>query len=92
MYELALGLSIVSSLLLIVYLLGIIFGNRKTENDITIKVSGRIITTTVNQSGTENASTEERRHPNPTHQTIEGEVVSINALQKGIQAILSNLK
>lgn len=92
MYELALGLSIVSSLLLIIYLVGIIFGNRKTEKDITIKVSGRIITMTVNQSGTESASTEERRHPKPTHQTIQGELVNTRAMQKNIQGILSDLK
>lgn len=92
MYELALGLSILSSLLVIVYLLGLIFGSRKPEKDITITVSGRIITTTVSQSGGESASTEEKMQLNPTHRTIDGDVVNAKELQTKIQSILSNLK
>ena len=49
MYELALFLSIISSLLVIVYLLMQIFGRRK-EPEQTITISGRIVTRTVTDS------------------------------------------
>ena len=44
MYTVALTLSIISSLLVIVYLLMLIFGRNKQE---TITISGRIVTETV---------------------------------------------
>ena len=44
MYTVALTLSIISSLLVIVYLLMLIFGRNKQE---TITISGRIVTKTV---------------------------------------------
>ena len=47
MTTLALTLSIISSLLLIVYLLMLIFGRNKQE---TITISGRIVTKTVTYS------------------------------------------
>ena len=47
MYTLAIVLSIISSLLLIVYLLMLIFGRNKQE---TITISGRIVTKTVTYS------------------------------------------
>ena len=47
MYTLALTLSIISSLLVIVYLLMLIFGRNKQE---TITISGRIVTKTVTYS------------------------------------------
>jgi len=46
-YTLALTLSIISSLLVIVYLLMLIFGRNKQE---TITISGRIVTKTVTYS------------------------------------------
>lgn len=47
MYSLAIVLSIISSLLLIVYLLMLIFGRKEQE---TITISGRIVTKTVTYS------------------------------------------
>ena len=47
MYTLALTLSIISSLLVIVYLLMLIFGRKEQE---TITISGRIVTKTVTYS------------------------------------------
>ena len=47
MYTIALTLSIISSLLVIVYLLMLIFGRNKQE---TITISGRIVTKTVTYS------------------------------------------
>lgn len=49
MTTLALALSIISSLLVIVYLLMLIFGRRK-EPEQTITISGRIVTKTVTYS------------------------------------------
>lgn len=66
MNEIALGLSIVSSLLLIVYLAGLIFGKRENDQSLTVRISGRIITTTVTRtecfgSGAESAIFQENR-------------------------------
>lgn len=47
MKEVALFLSIISSLLLIVYLLMLIFGRKAPPQDDTITIRGRIVTRTV---------------------------------------------
>ena len=39
----ALILSIISSILVIVYLVGLIFGSKKTDDEIKITISGRIV-------------------------------------------------
>ena len=46
MNDFAIPLSIISSVLIIIYLLGLIFGRRKKEDDIKIKISGRIVKVT----------------------------------------------
>lgn len=50
MHDIALALSIISSVLIIIYLLGLIFGRKKADDEIKITISGRIVqmtTTTV---------------------------------------------
>lgn len=93
MYEIALGLSIISSVLVIIYLLGLIFGTRKKENDLTITISGRIVTTTVTQSGQESQS----GYQDPASQengcrVVDGEVVDAKKLQSQIENILKNVR
>ncbi len=53
MYTAALILSIISSILVIVYLVGLIFGPKKTDDEIKITISGRIVqvTTVVDEYG-----------------------------------------
>jgi hypothetical protein len=55
MYTAALILSIISSILVIVYLVGLIFGPKKTDDEIKITISGRIVqvttTTVVDEHG-----------------------------------------
>lgn len=68
MYTLAIILSIVSSILLIIYLLGLIFGSRKIDKDLNVTISGRIITTTITETRIVNAPNDER--------VIEGESLS----------------
>jgi len=50
MYDLAIILSIVSSILLIIYLIGLIFGQRKSDKDSTITIRGRVVTTTFTET------------------------------------------
>lgn len=89
MYEIAIGLSIISSLLFIIYLLGLIFGRRKEDKDLTITISGRIITTTVTQPGQQSVSPRTNdREP----RVVDGEVVDARKLQAQIETILKNVK
>lgn len=92
MHDIAITLSIISSILVIIYLLGLIFGSRKKDNDVTITISGRIVTTTVTEQELErNVAGSESKH-RPEHRVVEGEVVDANKLQKQIRSILQNMK
>ena len=55
MHDIAVALSIISSVLVIIYLIGFIFGRKKPEDDIKITISGRIVqvttTTVVDEQG-----------------------------------------
>ena len=55
MYTAALILSIISSVLVIFYLIGLIFGRKKHDDEIKITISGRIVqvttTTVVDEHG-----------------------------------------
>jgi hypothetical protein len=93
MYEIALVLSIISSVLVIIYLLGLIFGKRKDEKDLTITISGRIVTTTVNHSGSEPPSGyQSSASQDNGHRVVDGELVDAKKLQSQIENILKNVK
>lgn len=93
MYEIALGLSIISSVLVIIYLLGLIFGTRKKDNDLTITISGRIITTTLTQPGQESQSAYQVPVSQENgHRVVDGEVVDAKKLQSQIENILKNVR
>ena len=93
MYEIALGLSIISSVLVIIYLLSLIFGTRKKDNDLTITISGRIVTTTVSHSGQESQSAYQAPASQENgHRVVDGEVVDAKKLQSQIENILKNVR
>lgn len=46
MHDIALALSIISSVLIIIYLIGLIFGRKKPDNEMKITISGRIVQVT----------------------------------------------
>lgn len=93
MYEIALGLSIISSVLFIIYLLSLIFGRRNKDNDLTITISGRIVTTTVTHSGHEPRSAYQGEASRDNdHRVVDGEVVDAKKLQSQIESILKNVK
>ena len=93
MYEIALGLSIISSVLVIMYLLSLIFGTRKKDNDLTITISGRIVTTTVSHSGQESQSAYQASASREiSHRVVDGEVVDAKKLQSQIENILKNVR
>lgn len=92
MYELALGLSIMSSLLVIVYLLNLFFGLRKPEKEITITITGRILTTTVNQTVGDNELITLSKPSKSSNRAIDGEVIDAKKLQSTVEGILKNLK
>lgn len=93
MYEIALGLSVISSVLVIIYLLGLIFGTRNKDNDLTITISGRIVTTTVTQSGKESQSGYQAPASQENgHRVVDGEVVDAKKLQSQIENILKNVR
>lgn len=93
MHDIAIVLSIISSILVIIYLLGLIFGNRKKDNDVTITISGRIVTKTVTQYEQVEPSA---FGPTQSHgqegRVVEGEVVDAKKLQDQIRSILQNVK
>ena len=93
MYELALGLSIISSILVIIYLVGLIFGKRQNNESQTITITGRIITTTVTAAdlagnARDDSIARERQGP----RVVNGEVVDANQLLSQVQDILKNVK
>lgn len=93
MYEIALGLSIISSVLVIIYLLSLIFGTRQKDKDLTITISGRIVTTTVTQSGQESQSAyQSPAFQENGHRVVDGEVVDAKKLQSQIENILKNVR
>jgi hypothetical protein len=71
MYDLAIILSIVSSILLIIYLIGLIFGQRKSDKDSTITITGRVVTTTFTETRIINPLDGER--------VVDGEIVDNNS-------------
>lgn len=93
MHDIAIVLSIISSILVIIYLLGLIFGNRKKDDVVTITISGRIVTKTVTEyvqgepivSGSKHGDGQEGR-------VVEGEVVDAKTLQEQVRGILQNVK
>ena len=93
MYEIALGLSIISSVLVIIYLLSLIFGTRQKDKELTITISGRIVTTTVTQSGQESQSAYQAPASQENgHRVVDGEVVDAKKLQSQIENILKNVR
>ena len=93
MYELALGLSIISSVLVIIYLIGLIFGNRQNNENQTITISGRIITTTVTAADlAQNARGDSMAGARQEPRVVDGEVVDAKQLLSQVQDILKNVK
>lgn len=93
MYEIALVLSIISSVLVIVYLLGLIFGKRQNDPNQTITISGRIVTTTVTRTEHVHSATgSEVSDAHQGHRVVDGEVVDAKSLQSQIENILKNVK
>jgi hypothetical protein len=93
MYEIALVLSIISSVLVIVYLIGLIFGKRQSDQNQTITISGRIVTSTVTRTEhVHSAAGETGPGANQGHRVVDGEVLDAKALQSQIENILKNVK
>lgn len=93
MHDIAITLSIISSILIIIYLLGLIFGSRKKDNDVTITISGRIVTTTVTQHEVVERSTYDASPmSDPENRVIDGEVIDAKKLQSQVENILKNVK
>lgn len=90
MYDIALVLSIISSILIIIYLIGLIFRKPKDDKDLTITISGRIVTTTV--TNTEESMQKMPHSSNNQGNVIDGEIVDSKALQSQIANILKNVK
>ena len=93
MYELALGLSIISSVLLIIYLIGLIFGKRQNNENQTITITGRIVTTTVTAADlAQNARGGNMAGARQEPRVVDGEVVDAKQLLSQVQDILKNVK
>ena len=93
MYEIALGLSIISSILFIIYLVGLIFGKRQSEQNQTITITGRIVTTRVTRSEEMHGAGQDVTGGVPQGgRVVEGQVVDAKALQSHIEKILKNVK
>ena len=93
MYELALGLSIISSILVIIYLVGLIFGKRQNNENQTITITGRIVTTTVTAADlAQNAMAENIAGARQEPRVVDGEVVDAKKLLSKVQHILRNVK
>lgn len=93
MYELALGLSIISSILVIIYLVGLIFGKRQNNENQTITITGRIVTTTVTSADfARNARGDNMAGARQEPRVVDGEVVDAKQLLSQVQHILKNVK
>ncbi len=93
MYELALGLSIISSILVIIYLVGLIFGKRQNNENQTITITGRIVTTTVTATDLgRNARDDNMTGARQEPKVVDGEVVGAKQLLSQVQHILKNVK
>lgn len=93
MHELALGLSIISSILVIIYLVGLIFGKRQNNENQTITITGRIVTTTVTATDLgRNARDDNMTGARQEPKVVDGEVVDANKLLSQVQHILKNVK
>ncbi len=93
MYEFALGLSIISSILVIIYLVGLIFGKRQNNENQTITITGRIVTTTVTSADlARNASGDNMTGARQEPRVVDGEVVDAKQLMSQVQHILKNVK
>jgi len=93
MYELALGLSIISSILVIIYLVGLIFGKRQNNENQTITITGRIVTTTVTATDLgRNARDDNMTGARQEPKVVDGEVVDAKQLLSQVQNILKNVK
>ncbi len=93
MYELALGLSIISSVLVIIYLIGLIFGKRQNNENQTITITGRIVTTTVTAADlAQNARGDNMARDRQRPRVVDGEVVDAKQLLSQVQDILKNVK
>ena len=93
MYELALGLSIISSILVIIYLVGLIFGKRQNNENQTITITGRIVTTTVTATDLgRNARDDNMTGARQEPKVVDGEVVDAKQLLSRVQHILKNVK
>ena len=93
MYELALGLSIISSILVIIFLVGLIFGKRQNNENQTITITGRIVTTTVTATDLgRNARDDNMTGARQEPRVVDGEVVDAKQLLSQVQDILKNVK
>ena len=92
MHDIALALSIVSSILIIIYLVGLIFGERKKQDDLTITISGRIVTRTIHQSEGSNFSADYDTGQGAKGRVVDAEMVDAKALQSKVADILRNVK
>ena len=93
MHELALGLSIISSILVIIYLVGLIFGKRQNNENQTITITGRIVTTTVTATDLgRNAKDDNMTGARQEPKVVDGEVVDAKQLLSQVQHILKNVK
>jgi hypothetical protein len=93
MYELALGLSIISSILVIIYLVGLIFAKRQNNENQTITIAGRIITTTFTAADhSQNARGDNMAGVRQKPRVVDGEVVDAKQLLSQVQHILNNVK
>lgn len=93
MHELALGLSIISSILVIIYLVGLIFGKRQNNENQTITITGRIVTTTVTATDLgRNARDDNMTGARQEPKVVDGEVVDAKQLLSRVQHILKNVK
>jgi len=93
MYELALGLSIISSILVIIYLVCLIFGKRQNNENQTITITGRIVTTTVTATDLgRNARDDNMTGARQEPKVVDGEVVDAKQLLSQVQNILKNVK
>lgn len=92
MYEIALSLSIISSALFIIYLVRLVFGKRQSEQNQTITITGRIVTTTVTKSEQMDESGQDwTGRACKGGRVFEGQVVDGKALQSQIDKILKNM-
>lgn len=92
MHDIALALSIVSSLLIIIYLVSLIFGGRKKQDDLTITISGRIVTRMIHQAEGSSNVTNNASGSQSNGRVVEGDIVDAKVLQSKVADILKNVK